>query len=196
MPWHYARHAQPAKSYYEIDYRRENEALDLGPDGKTQAIQLAHRHGPFQVIAHSPFVRAASTASIVHVVQGARAELISLPNLREVNFGCGTDEALQEWIDTGNSPGGEPVVEARQRVQSVVRELLRLGIHVDGLVAAHKLLYLVILLEEAGLALDTPVAALGKQPGLGYAECVALNLEILQRRIAGQPCDRISPWGE
>ena len=127
MSYKYARHAQPAKLYGEIDLTVENESLELGAEGIAQAKALAvvtERRKPFESILSSPFERALQTAQIVQSTQGSVAKLIVVPNLREVNFGQPTREALKRWISTGLSDGGESVSQARSRVRSVL-DILR-----------------------------------------------------------------------
>ncbi len=175
MPWQYARHAQPAKEYGDVDLTLENEFLPLGPVGMEQARELAAQQHQFHVIFHSSFARAKETANIVYKVQGSNAQLVELPQLAEVRFGHPDRTHLKEWINTGMSDGGETVSMARERVQYVRERALALGTGIRGLIVAHKLLYSVFLLDNEGQPLTAPVAALRANQKLEYAQCVELS---------------------
>lgn len=87
MSWQYARHAQPAKEYTEIDLTLDNESLPLGAEGMEQARRLADQQQRFHIIFHSSFARAKGTAAIVRHMHGGTAQLVELPELAEVRFG-------------------------------------------------------------------------------------------------------------
>ncbi len=175
MPYKYARHAQPEKSYTDVDLTLENESLPLGPEGFGQAKTLAikEQRKPFQLILSSPFIRTKQTAETVQKEQDNTASLVLVPELHEVHFGKPTRGELKGWITTGLSTSGESVAQARERIRNFISSLKQYG-DVHGLIVAHKLLYSVFLLEFEEKPDDTPVSQLDNNHKLDFAECVQL----------------------
>lgn len=176
MDYRYARHAKPGKLYGEIDLTVENELLELGEEGIGQAEELGRLEGdnPFGLILSSPFLRALQTAKTVQRVQGNVADLIVLPELKEVNFGAPEKDVLHNWINTGLTEAGESVAEVRARVRRVFDFVNENKVH--GLIVAHRLLFSVFLLEIGKYPDETPVGDLKKNKLLDYAECSSLYI--------------------
>ena len=89
----------------------------------------------FARVYHSPLLRARETAEVLF----PRAEKISVPELREMDFGAfegrawwemENDAAYRAWVDggcTGRCPGGEDRAAFSSRVLKAVEALLKSG---------------------------------------------------------------------
>lgn len=172
---YYARHAQPAKRYDQIDLVLENHSLGLSHEGREQAQRLGRQTNdpPFDLIFTSPFARAHETALIIAAAQKNKAVLQVVDELAEVRFGNPNHTELKHWIQTGTTESGESVAQARARVARVLQLVKAKPSH-KTLLVGHKLLFSVFLLALSRTPYATPVAKLTKNHLLDLAEIVRL----------------------
>ncbi len=131
------RHGEVEVRYHRVFGGRID--MDLSPRGLEQARQLArHLQGRhLDAIYASPMRRAQQTAA--PLMTGRQPPLVTLPELREVDFGDWTGLNFQqvfdkfhvrayEWLhylDKGAVPGGESAAGLRARLQPAVQRMLR-----------------------------------------------------------------------
>lgn len=131
------RHAEVEASYHRI-FGGSRIDMRLSHKGHAQADGLAKylRNHPFEACYCSPMIRAQHTA--LPLLAGRDVSLVTLPSLREVDFGAWTGygwAAVHErfgvsafdWLtelEHGRIPDGDSVSSLRERVEPCLRRII------------------------------------------------------------------------
>ena len=131
------RHAEVEERYHRVFGGRID--MELSPRGHEQAVALAKhlKHKSFDAIYASPMKRVQQT--LAPIVAGRNCAPVTLPGLREVDFGdwtgLGWEQVKQkfgisafDWLnqlERGAIPNAESGKSFRERVEPCVQQILR-----------------------------------------------------------------------